>query len=355
MDDRSAELRDQVRAAAADGTPLRIVGGDTKHFLGRATPGEALATAGHRGIVHYEPTELVVTARAGTPLAEIDAALAEHNQILGFEPPHLGAGATVGGTVACNLSGPRRAYAGAARDFVLGTKLLNGRGEILSFGGEVMKNVAGYDVSRLMAGAMGTLGVLLEVSLRVIPRPETHITLARRTTDQEALFLLHRWAGRQLPITATCFHGDTLYVRLCGTPKGVAAARQRVGGELVEDSAGFWHKLREQRHAFFTAKRPIWRLSVASDAPPGEIDGKWLYEWGGAQRWLVSNAPAEEIRAWARAAGGHATLVHNRPAGAETGEIFQPLAPGLLALHRRLKAAFDPAGILNPGRLYAEL
>ena len=351
MSDRAEQLKDQVLAAAADRTALRIVGSDTKAFLGRATTGEPLVTRGHTGIVHYEPTELVITARAGTPLAEIEAALAEHNQILGFEPPHLGEGATLGGTIACNLSGPRRAYAGAARDFVLGSKVLNGKGEILTFGGEVMKNVAGYDVSRLMTGAMGTLGVLLEVSVRVVPRPETHITVARKTTEQDALFLLHRWACSQLPVTATCFHGDTLYVRLCGTPKGVEAARQRVGGDLIDAGLDFWSRLREQRHAFFTARRPIWRLSVASNTPPGDIDGKWLYEWGGAQRWLVSDAPAEEIRAWARHAGGHATLVHNKP---QADDVFQPLPAGLLTLHQRLKAAFDPQGILNPGRMYAE-
>ena len=351
MGDRSEQLRDQVLAAAASETALRIVGGDTKAFLGRATAGEPLVTREHSGIVNYEPTELVITARAGTPLAEIEAALDAHNQILGFEPPHLGAGATLGGTVACNLSGPRRAYAGAARDFVLGSKVLNGKGEILQFGGEVMKNVAGYDVSRLMTGAMGTLGVLLEVSVRVVPRPETHITLARKTTPDEALFLLHRWAGKALPITATCFHGDTLYVRLCGTPRAVEAARQRVGGDLVDAGLGFWRKLREQQHAFFTAKKPIWRLSVASNTPPGDLEGKWLYEWGGALRWLVSDAPAEEIRAWAKHAGGHATLVHNKP---QTDDVFQPLDPGLMRLHHNLKKAFDPAGILNPGRMYAE-
>ena len=352
MGDRAQALKEQVLAAASSGKALRIVGGDTKAFLGRATAGEPLVTREHSGIVHYEPTVLVITARAGTPLAEIEAALSQHNQILGFEPPHLGEGATLGGTIACNLSGPRRAYAGAARDAVLGTQVLNGKGEILKFGGEVMKNVAGYDVSRLMTGAMGTLGVLLEVSVRVMPRPESHITLARKTTAEEALFLLHRWAGKQLPISGTCFHGDNLYVRLCGTPRAVEAARQRVGGNLIESGHDFWRRLREQRHAFFTTKQPIWRLSIASNTPPGDIGGKWLYEWGGALRWLVSDAPAEEIRAWARHAGGHATLVHNKP---QADDVFQPLPAGLMALHRNLKQAFDPAGILNPGRLYAEL
>ena len=356
MGDHADALRDQVLAAAGQGTALRIVGGNTKAFLGRASEGTALEVNRHRGIVNYEPTELVITARAGTPLGEIEAALAEHDQMLGFEPPHFGAAATLGGTIACNLSGPRRPYAGAARDFVLGTKLLNGKGEVLSFGGEVMKNVAGYDVSRLMCGAMGTLGVLLEVSLRVMPRPHKEITLARRATAEEALHLMHVWARKPIPVSGTCFHGDTLYLRLCGSERGVDAARQVIGGDLHDDGE-LWHKLREQRHAFFTATQPIWRLSIASNTPPGDIAGKWLYEWGGALRWLVSDAPADRIRAYARAAGGHATLVHNKPAdsGQHADEVFQPLPGGMMRLHQRLKAAFDPQGILNPGHMYAGL
>ncbi len=350
--DRTADLQGRVQQAVANRTPLQIVGGGTKAFYGRAPQGEPLSIAGHAGIVSYEPTELVLTARSGTPLAEIEAALAANGQMLAFEPPHFGAGATLGGCVASGLSGPRRPYGGAVRDHVLGVRLLNGRGEVLRFGGEVMKNVAGYDVSRLMVGAMGTLGVLLDVSLKVLPRPPVEITLRQESTAGQAIEAVNRWAGRPLPVSAALFDGEHLHVRLSGTDSGVRAARGRIGGEPQADGDGFWDRLREHRHAFFQSPLPLWRLSVPPAIGPLDLPGKSLIDWGGAQRWLLSDAPATQIRAAATAVGGHATLFRG---GDRTGEVFHPLAPAIASLHRNLKAAFDPELVFNRGRLYAEL
>jgi glycolate oxidase FAD binding subunit len=348
--DRTEALADAVRAAAGAGAPLSIVGGGTKGFYGRAPEGAPLDVAGHRGIVRHEPTELLLTARAGTPLSEIEGALSRAGQMLPFEPPAFGPRATLGGTVACNLSGPRRAYAGAARDFVLGTRVLTGRGEVLRFGGEVMKNVAGYDVSRLMTGALGTLGVLLEISLRVLPRPEAEVTLVREASAAEALERMHAWGARPLPVSATCHVGDRLYVRLSGTEAGVAAARGDIGGDPLPDGSAFWTSVREQTHPFFADGRPLWRLSLRSDAPPLELHGDWLYEWGGALRWRIGEADGAAVRGAARALGGHATRFKGH--GGADDVFTEPPAP-VLALHRRLKAAFDPGGVLNPGRMYA--
>ena len=350
--DISQSLQESVVAASRLGAPLCIQGGGSKVFYGRAPDGDMLHTGDHRGLVNYAPSELVITARAGTPLREIEQALDAQQQMLGFEPPYYADGATLGGTIACNLSGPRRAYAGAARDFVLGCRIINGKGEILSFGGEVMKNVAGYDVSRLMTGAMGTLGVLLEVSLKVLPKPEAEITLALDTSESDALLRMRDWARRPQPVSATCYDGASLYVRLSGAHGAVRETRKSIGGEEVSGGADLWNRIREQRHAFFAGDKPLWRLSLAPDAPALPITGKWLHEWGGALRWLKSDATADEIRAAATAHGGHATLYRTRAA---RDAVFQPLPAGLMELHRRLKSAFDPKGILNPGRLYAGL
>ena len=347
--DRTEPLRERSRAAAADGTPLAVTGGGTKEFLGRITQAERFDVSGHRGIVSYEPTELVLTARGGTPLAEVTAALDERGQALAFEPPSFGAQATIGGTIATGLSGPARPYAGAARDFVLGTRVLNGKGEVLRFGGEVMKNVAGYDVSRLMTGACGTLGVLLDVSLKVLPLPAVSRTLAFDVTAAEAVERCNAWAARPLPVTGACHDGERLRVRLAGTERGVAAATGALGGEVVEGDA-FWKALREQTFAFFTRTgAPLWRVSVPPGAAMIEPEGDLLVDWGGALRWLRTEAPAAEVRAAAERAGGHAALFRG---GDRTGEVFHPLQPAVRGIHERLKAAFDPAGIFNPGRMY---
>jgi len=349
--DQSTELAARVRAASAAAEALEIVGGASKRFLGRAAGGTPLAVGAHTGIVSYEPTELVITARGGTPLAELRQTLAEHEQMLAFEPPAFGPAATIGGTVACGLSGPRRPWAGALRDFVLGVKILNGRGEILHFGGQVMKNVAGYDLSRLMAGAMGTLGVLLEVSLKVLPRPSTEWSLGFELDPAAAVARVNAWSGRPLPLSGACHDGTRLRIRLSGTANGVATAARRLGGERLDTDA-FWDELREQRLPFFAGERPLWRLSLPPAAEPAALDGAELCDWGGAQRWLRSDTDAAKIRAAAARLGGQATLFRH---GDRHTSVYHPLPPALMVIHQRLKAALDPNGILNPGRLYPEL
>nr|WP_217345957.1 glycolate oxidase subunit GlcE [Noviherbaspirillum sp. L7-7A]MBV0880314.1 glycolate oxidase subunit GlcE [Noviherbaspirillum sp. L7-7A] len=345
------EFKDRIAGATAE-RPLRIRGGGSKDWYGGALRGDVLDTRGWRGIVAYDPTELVITVRSGTPLAEVEAVLAEKNQMLAFEPPHFGADATVGGMVAAGLSGPRRAAVGAVRDFVLGAVLMNHRGEVLHFGGQVMKNVAGYDVSRVLAGSLGTLGLLLEVSLKVLPRPFEETTLAFSLSQADAIRTLNEWGGQPLPISANAWLDGTLAVRLSGAAAALKGARSRLGGEEIADAAGFWHSLREQQHPFFTAQEaPLWRLSLPSVAAPLELEGNQLIEWGGAQRWLHSNAPADSIRAAAVRAGGHASRFRTGVAADARDAVFHPLAPAVAGIQRRLKQAFDPAGIFNPGRL----
>ncbi len=350
MGDLTRELQERVQRAVAEKRPLELRGGGTKIFYGREPSGERLEVQGHSGVVNYEPRELVLTVRAGTPLAEIEQLLAEQGQMLPFEPPRFGEQATLGGTIACALSGSRRPWSGSARDFVLGVRMINGRGEILRFGGEVMKNVAGYDVSRFMCGALGTLGLLLEISLKVLPRPEEELTLVQVRNAEEALQLMNRWSGKPLPLSAACFDGLYLHLRLSGTPTAVAAGRERLGGEVLEQGSDYWRNLDEQRHAFFRDERPLWRLSLSSTTPWFELPGKQFIDWGGAQRWLLSDAPPVQIRRKAETLGGSAT----RFRGGDRSLSFHPLPEGLMQLHRRLKQAFDPAGIFNPGRLYPE-
>lgn len=345
---------DRIRAAVAEKTPLRLRGGGTKDFYGEVPRGELLDTRDYAGIVAYEPTELVITARCGTPLAELEAALRARGQFLAFEPPHFAPGATVGGMVAAGLSGPRRQAVGAVRDFVLGVRMLDGRGDDLTFGGQVMKNVAGYDVSRPMAGSLGTLGMILEVSLKVPPLPFAEATLKLELPQDKAIGMLNHWGGKPIPISACAWAGGDLSVRLSGAASAIRAAREAIGGELMEpeQAPGFWQGIREQTEVFFRTDKPLWRLSVPSATPPLALPGDELIEWGGALRWLASNADARTIREAAAQAGGHATLFRatDKSAGA-----FAPLAPALLNIHRRLKHSFDPAGIFNPGRMYPDL
>lgn len=345
--DASAQLLEQVRDALAAHRPLRIQGSDSKARLGRPVTGDTLDTRAHRGIVSYDPTELVVTVRAGTPLAELEQALDAQGQWLACEAPHLGEGATVGGMVAAGLSGPRRPWVGSVRDFVLGTRLITGHGKHLRFGGEVMKNVAGYDLSRLMAGSFGCLGVITEVSLKVLPKPRAVANLRLHVDAEQALRKLAEWGQQPLPLSAACHEGEALHLRLEGGEGSVAAARDRLGCETTEP--GFWEALREQRLEFFNDPRPLWRLSLPNATPLLELPGRQLLDWGGAQRWLKSDAPAEQIRAIASRAGGHATCQD----GGDSP--FHPLPPLLKRYHQQLKAQLDPQGIFNPGRLYADI
>ena len=345
-----------IHAATDTKIPLSICGGGTKRFYGNAihegsTP---LDMTGYHGIVDYEPTELVMTARAGTSLAELEAVLEQHNQMLAFEPPYFDATATLGGCIAAGLSGPRRVAAGAVRDFVLGVRMLDGKGRDLSFGGQVMKNVAGYDVSRLMVGALGTLGILLEVSLKVLPKPVHEMTLRMSMDDVKAIKRMNEWAGKPLPISATCYVSGELFVRLSGAESAVRAARQRLGGDEEHHGDAFWHSIRNQTHDFFQSSSPIWRLSIQSTAPPVRLSGKQMLEWNGGVRWLVSD-PAENIsmiRAATEHAHGHATLFRS---GGISTDAFHPLTSSMMKIHRLLKEKFDPARILNPGRLYSDL
>jgi glycolate oxidase FAD binding subunit len=354
MDAALADLAARIRQAAARGAALRLRGGGTKDFYGGAPRGEPLDTRAYSGIVAHEPSELVVTARCGTPLSELEAALAASGQMLAFEPPHFGAQATLGGCVAAGLSGPRRAAAGALRDYVLGAKLVDGRGRVLAFGGRVMKNVAGYDVSRLLAGSLGTLGLIAEVSLKVLPRPRAELTLRLELPEARALEALNRWAGEPLPVSASAWHDGELSVRLSGAESALSAAAGKIGGERVEGDAAarFWDAIREQTAEFFAGEAPLWRLAVRPSAAPLEPPGERLIEWGGALRWVRTRADAATVRAAAAAAGGHATLFR---AADKSAGAFAPLDAAAMRLHRELKAAFDPSGILNPGRMYPEL
>ena len=353
-------LIEQVRAARADGTMLDIRGGGTKAWYGEAPAGEPLATGALRGISSYEPSELVVTVRAGTPLPELEAALAEKGQCLPFEPPRFGAASTVGGMVAAGLAGPARAAVGGVRDYVLGATVLNGRAEVLSFGGQVMKNVAGYDVARLLAGSMGTLGVICEVSLKVLPVPVARTTLRFDVEQAEAIRLLNTWGGQPLPLSASAWWQGVLVLRLAGAAAAVDAAVARLGGEVVDPAMAdaFWSGLRDQRDEFFLeagkaqhAGAVLWRLSVPSVAPPLALEGDTLVEWGGAQRWLVCSAPAAAVRAAATAAGGHATLYRAQD---KSAGVFTQLSAPLARIQQQVKAAFDPDGVFNRGRLTPE-
>ncbi|MFC3606531.1 glycolate oxidase subunit GlcE [Stutzerimonas tarimensis] len=347
--DASAVLLEQVNGALAEKTPLRIQGSGSKAFLGRPLEGRLLDTREHRGIVSYDPTELVITVRAGTRLADLDQALDEAGQMLACEPPRLGDDATVGGMIASGLSGPRRPWAGSVRDFVLGTRVITGHGKHLRFGGEVMKNVAGYDLSRLMAGSFGCLGVLTEVSLKVLPKPRLCRNLHVEMPLDRALLKLAEWGQQPVPITAASHHDGALRLRLEGGEGSVNAACDRIGGEEMDMQ--YWDDLNEQRLAYFADARPLWRISLPNNVPTLALPGEQLIDWGGAQRWLKSDAGETTIRAIASEVGGHATCF----TPGVTDSPFQPLAAPLVRYHRQLKAALDPQGIFNPGRMYSEI
>ncbi|GMQ87760.1 MAG: glycolate oxidase subunit GlcE [Gammaproteobacteria bacterium] len=343
---------ERVTRAAATHTPLCIRGGNSKAFYGRTVEGETLDTRRHCGVLEYEPSELVIRARAGTPLAEVEKLLDQQQQMLAFEPPHFSPDSTLGGAVATGLSGSRRPFSGSARDAVLGVGLVNGKGESLNFGGQVMKNVAGYDLSRLMAGALGTLGLLTDISLKVLPKPEKEYILKQVCTQPEALLRFSDWMAKPLPLSAACWHDDHLYLRLSGTEAGIRHAQHQLGDTMLEQDPSWWTRLRDHRLEFFQRNEPLWRLSVPPATPPLAIAGDWLIDWAGGQRWLYSNESTDTIRHIAGSVGGHATLFRNTD---HSGDIFHPLPTSLFKLQQRLKQAFDPAGILNPGRLYEDL
>ncbi|RLJ17338.1 glycolate oxidase subunit GlcE [bacterium endosymbiont of Escarpia laminata] len=346
----SEVLQAEVIQAVESGQQLCLRGGNSKGFYGRELTGEPFGLSKHQGIVNYEPTELVVTARGGTPLSEIEAALTAQQQMLPFEPPHFTEASTIGGAIASGLSGPRRPRFGAPRDLLLGIKLLDGRGQILNFGGQVMKNVAGYDLSRLMAGALGTLGILLEVSIKVLPLPPQETTLLFEADTENAHAITQRLSLDAAPISGSCHMDGELRIRFDCDETRVSQLQKRFGGERFENAEMFWQELRDQQLAFFQTDAPLWRLSM----PPAAdfaLPGEQLIEWGGALRWFKGDHSMETIRSAVGVTGGHATLFRN---GDRSGEIFHPLNPTVTLLHQRLKRVFDPKFIFNPGRLYPE-
>lgn len=346
--DCTQKLQQAVQHALNDTKPLNIKGGGSKSFYGRSASGKSLNVSQHRGIVNYHPSELVLTARAGTPLREIQQVLAEHGQMLAFEPPAFGESATLGGAIACGLSGSRRPFTGSARDFVLGCRIIDGQGQILNFGGEVMKNVAGYDVSRLMVGAMGTLGVLLQVSLKVLPLPlsekTTQLTLDPTSARRKMLYL----ARQSLPISAMTYDGACLRIRCSGPEPAVRTALIRIGGEQQANATQYWRDLNEQRLPFFITEQPLWRICVPPAAAQLPVQGDCYEDWGGGLRWIKTNESAGKIFTIAAEAQGHAILFRS---GDRQGNVFQPLSGQLLQFQQKLKQVFDPQGIFNPFRL----
>ena len=368
MTDISERLIAQVMAASESGEKLTIRGGGSKSFLGRdnaeRSEHQVLNVGEHSGIVNYQPVELVLTARAGTPLTEIEKALEENDQMLAFEPPHFGEADTLGGTLACNLSGPARPWGGSIRDHVLGIRLINGKGEHLRFGGQVMKNVAGYDVSRLQAGAMGSLGVITEVSLKVLPKYAHTLTLKQEIDAEAAIILMNERAGVAKPLSAACWVDGYLYLRLSGAESSVEATAKQWSGELLNNADKFWRDLRDQQFDFFSSDAPLWRFSVKSTAPlftlpsnaeaqaqadSSESQHSQIIDWGGAQRWFKGDADLEAMQQIAVAAGGQVSLFRG---AMQNAEVFHAQPAALQQIQKRLKQSFDPNGIFNPGRLY---
>lgn len=346
--DLAQSLAQRVADAAAGNQSLSIRAGGSKGFYGEPTLGEPLDVSEHTGIVSYEPTELMLTARAGTRLDEIRSLLAEQGQQLAFDPPHFNGPATLGGALAAGLAGPARPWHGAPRDQVLGVRLIDGLGRDLRFGGQVMKNVAGYDVSRLMAGAMGTLGVLLEISVKVLPAPALQATQRLELPREQAMARVRELMRQPAPLAGASYHAGLLYIRLAGAPSSIEAWRGRLGGESLVNEGLFWRQLRDQQRDFFYSDRPLWRLSLAADAPPLACEEDVWLDWGGAQRWVHSNTKPAAIRQQVAQWHGHATLFRNGPEGVPA---FHPLPSSMRALQQRLKQQFDPKGILNSGRL----
>ncbi|MEJ1353322.1 MAG: glycolate oxidase subunit GlcE [Candidatus Sedimenticola sp. (ex Thyasira tokunagai)] len=352
MTDITRSLVEHVREAFEKGSPLNIVGGGSKAYLGREARGEPLQVNDHRGIVSYNPTELVMTARNGTPIEEINRVLAENGQVCPFESPVFEGTATLGGTLAANLSGPARPWSGSIRDAVLGVQLINGKGEQLKFGGQVMKNVAGYDVSRLQAGALGTLGVITEVSFKVVPQAAATTTLVREMSVGDAIKEMNRLAGEPLPISGSVWLNGRLYLRFEGASRAVSAAASKVSGETLDDAQAFWQGVNEQTLDFFQDDTPLWRFSINSSASLAPLNGAWLIDWGGAQRWVRGDFERGVLERYAEEARGHLSLYRH---GDRKGEVFHTLSTVQQQMHKNLKASFDPKAVLNPGRLYSWL
>jgi glycolate oxidase FAD binding subunit len=353
-DDQTLHLQQQVIDAIAQKQQLLIHGSNSKHFYGNEVSiDRTLDVSAHRGIISYEPTELVVTVRAGTPISELETLLAEHQQKLPFEPPIYSPNSTIGGAIAAGLAGPSRIFSGSVRDNILGVRIINGEGKILQFGGQVIKNVAGYDISRLMVGSLGSLGVLLDVSIKVIPQPVKNITLTIETDTKKAITLFNRWRPTPLPISASCYYDDCLYVRLSGGHQSIAEYRQQIDGDVLNDADEFWSAIRNQTHEFFNdADKPLWRLSVPPSTPGiSQLDASTMIEWNGAQRWIRSNMPPQIIRNIATKHKGHATLFRGDLPGVNA---FMPQPEALIRLQQNIKKSLDPCNVFGNGRLYRD-
>ncbi len=337
----------RIATAIEEQSPLAVHGGNSKSFYGYPAQGEPLDVSGHSGVVEYDPGELVITCRTGSRLADIRSILAEQGQHLPFEPPAFGEHATIGGTVACGFSGPRRPWSGSLRDYLLGVKLVNGSGQIVRYGGQVMKNVAGYDISRLVAGSMGTLGVLLEASFKILPMPAKELTLNFECDQEEAIRRSNIWSGQALPLSGASWRQGRLQLRLSGAESEVGRAAEMLRPDSQNEDPPAWEDLREHRSEFFKGKSKLWRLSLPPAADPIDLDGDCLVDWGGAQRWYRSPLPAGEIRERTARTGGHATLFR----GESDEARFHPLPPALERMQRRIKQAFDPHGLFNPFRM----
>lgn len=349
-----SDWQETIRQAHSAKTPLHIVGSGSKQFYGPRCEGNILNVQANQGVVDYEPSELVVTVKGGTRLSELEALLAASNQFLAFEPPHFGENTTIAGAIASGLAGPRRATVGGVKDFVLGVKIIDGQGQHLTFGGQVMKNVAGYDVSRLIAGSFGSLGVIDELSIKVLPLPENSSTLALQVDQEKALELFNTYAGQPLAISGSTWVDGVAYIRLSGAQEAIDAGIKRIGGDVLDAATAdaFWNSIKEQTHEWFSAEKPgnLWRLSVPSTAGGIEPLSSVMVEWGGALRWIYSEASEAEVRKVAADAGGTANVFR---AKSVIESPFHPLPAPMLRIQQRLKSAFDPAGILNAGRIYS--
>ncbi len=349
--DCSKEITAKIQDAFQQKQALHIHAGNSKSFYGRKIKAEPLSIAQHTGVIEYEPSELYITARSGTLLKEIEQTIAKQNQILPCDPPYFGSHATLGGMVASGLSGCRRVSAGSIRDCILGTEIINGKGEALCFGGKVMKNVAGYDVSRLMCGALGTLGVMMTISMRLLPKPECEQTVVLTLNSKTAIAKMNAWANTPMPISATFYDGKNLYIRLSSSLSAVNACKNEFGGESIDQDPLFWKNIKEHKHEFFSSEKQLWRLSVPPNTETLNIPGENALEWNGALRWYYTDINESVIRSEAERVGGHATLFK----GNCTETVFHPLASAAMKIHKKLKLALDPAGILNPGKMFAEL
>lgn len=351
MTDTQQDIASRIQDAYQQKQPLEIIAGNTKSFYGRKIDAVPFSTLQHTGITEYEPSELYISARSGTTLKEIEQTILNNNQILPFEPPYFGSSATLGGCVASGLSGPRRATSGAVRDCILGTEIINGKGEYLRFGGKVMKNVAGYDVSRMMCGALGTLGVLMSITIRLLPKPQSEQTLVFSMSPDDSILHMNKWANTPMPISASFYDEVNLYIRLSGSASSIDKCVKEIGGDLVNSSDIFWMDIKEQTHKFFLTELPLWRICVPPNSPTLNISGDCVMEWNGALRWYVTEQSESEIRAEVLRVNGHAMLFR----GENTQQKFHPLTDAAMRIQTNLKQAFDPVGILNPGKMYAEL